>query len=67
MRNRYNDMSLGYAAFILLSTFLVVCLGLYGWVSNIVSLFHATGFSGAVVLRIIGVFMVPLGIVLGYV
>lgn len=37
-----------------------------GWVNNIIDLFHATAFSGMVVLRAIGIFMAPLGAVLGY-
>ena len=41
-------------------------VGLIGWVLNILALIHATEISGMVVARGIGVFMAPLGSVLGY-
>jgi len=41
---------------------------LYGWVANIVKLFHSTfdPITGAIMLRVIGVFLTPLGVVMGY-
>ena len=40
----------------------------YGWVMNIVTLFGAdfSIITGVLVLRVIGVFMAPLGAILGY-
>lgn len=47
---------------------LVVVVGCaVGWVLNIVHLAHATTFTIGVVLEIVGIFVVPLGVVLGYV
>lgn len=43
----------------------------YGWVWNIIDIAHtnlgAPGLGGLVILRIAGIFVVPLGAVLGYV
>ena len=46
----------------------VAIAGIVGWISNLVQLFHASfdPLTGMVVLRIIGVFIPPLGSVLGY-
>jgi len=50
---------------IILVIFLV---GSIGWVMNIVSLAHSSfePLTGMVVLRVIGIFVPPLGAVLGY-
>lgn len=45
----------------------LIVLSFYGWVNNILQLADATGVTGMVVLRVIGVFVAPLGVVLGYV
>jgi hypothetical protein len=37
-----------------------------GWLMNIVKLAHTTG-SGMVALRVVGIFMAPLGALLGFV
>lgn len=39
----------------------------YGYVVNILTLVEATGLTGMVIARAIGIFVVPLGIILGYV
>jgi hypothetical protein len=44
----------------------VVLLGIGGWVNNIVTLFGLDGMSGEMVLRVVGIFVAPLGAVLGY-
>ena len=44
----------------------VVLLGMGGWVNNIVTLFGLDGMSGELFLRVAGIFIVPLGAVLGY-
>lgn len=40
----------------------------YGWICNIVSLYHSSfdTITGQLVLRVIGIFVVPLGSVMGY-
>lgn len=37
-----------------------------GWILNIVDLIHMTGLSGMMVARVVGIFVFPLGAVLGY-
>lgn len=47
---------------------IAVCVGsLYGWGHNIALLSHSAGMSWMVALRIIGVPVIPIGIVMGYV
>jgi len=38
----------------------------YGWIMNIVTLFHADALTGNVILRAVGIFIAPLGAILGY-
>lgn len=40
--------------------------GLLGWVLNIIEIAHAATIDGMVILRVIGVFIAPLGAVLGF-
>jgi len=37
-----------------------------GWIMNIVELAHADAINGMVILRAVGIFVFPLGSVLGY-
>ena len=49
--------------------FVLFIAGAYGWIVNIVVLFHAgpvAQWGGMEVMRLVGVFAVPLGSVLGY-
>jgi hypothetical protein len=51
--------------------FLVIALWIacaVGWITNIVKLFFydGSGFTGEFALRIVGIFVAPLGVVLGY-
>jgi uncharacterized membrane protein len=48
--------------FILLLTLATVI----GWVSNIFTLFNLDTFGGEMVLRVVGIFLAPLGAVLGF-
>lgn len=43
-----------------------VIAGIVGWVWNILAIIDATGFSGLLIARVIGVFVAPLGAVLGW-
>lgn len=44
-----------------------ISLGMiFGWVANIIALIGATHFTGMVVARTIGIFVFPLGAVLGW-
>jgi hypothetical protein len=43
-----------------------VLVAVVGWVMNIVAIAGAESITGMVVVRLIGVFMAPLGAVLGY-
>lgn len=59
-----TKINLGWAGVVALMVFVVVILT--GWVMNVIELFHATGIDGETILRGIGVFVVPLGGVMGY-
>lgn len=44
-----------------------VLLCLYGWIHNIVEIFHhGYGIDGELVARVVGVFIVPIGVIAGY-
>lgn len=60
-----SDHNAGCMAFIVLA----VLAGLVGWVANIVQLIQAMGdpITGTFILKCVGVFVAPLGSVLGYV
>ena len=47
---------------------IVLLIGIVGWIMNIVAIAHANinEISGLLILRIIGIFVAPLGAVLGY-
>lgn len=47
---------------------LIICLGVGGWVANIVKLAGSNfdPIPGMVVIRVIGIFVAPLGAVLGF-
>ena len=40
----------------------------YGWVLNLITLYHSdfSSLTGALVLRVIGVFVAPIGAILGF-
>jgi len=44
----------------------LVILGGIGWVCNIIEIAHADLVTGLVILRVVGIFMFPLGAVLGW-
>ena len=50
----------------LLAIFIVIFGGI-GWVCNIVALFGLAHLGGEALVRIAGIFMVPLGAILGYI
>ena len=58
------------SSLIALLMYLGLVLGvLYGWIMNIVALAHMnlTDVTGMLILRVVGIFMAPLGAVLGYI
>ncbi len=46
--------------------FVIIIAGLIGWILNIFELGHANVIGGMVILRAVGIFVAPLGAVLGY-
>ena len=46
----------------------IAIAGLIGWIANIVIIYHAnfSAITGILILRIAGIFVAPLGAVLGY-
>ncbi len=59
-------MQRGFTVDILKVSLIVVCFG--GWIANIVKLIGSNfdPLTGMVVARVIGIFMYPLGVVLGF-
>lgn len=47
-------------------TILALIAGIYGWIMNIVQIIESSVITGMVVARVCGVFLAPLGAVLGY-
>ena len=60
---------MGYKAtvFFVLLGFFVVVLGLYGYIANIVSLVTHNEAMGLSIARAVGIFVAPLGAVLGFI
>jgi hypothetical protein len=59
-----SEIGKGLAALVMLGLFIA---GFYGYVANIITLFHSTGdITGQFILRIIGIFVAPLGSILGF-
>jgi hypothetical protein len=58
----------GYAAVLTLVYLLLFIAGAIGWVRNIITIAHSglDQISGMLILRIVGIFVAPLGAVLGY-
>lgn len=55
---------------IALGVYLTLIIGVaYGWIMNIVTIAHSNfnELTGLLVLRVVGIFIAPLGAVLGYV
>jgi hypothetical protein len=45
----------------------VIIAAIYGYIANIVALFHSTGdITGQFILRVVGIFIAPLGSILGF-
>ncbi len=65
MLNKKRKTDYTLPTFILVASFFVGFV--YGWVSNIIDLFLTDDLlTGAAIVRIIGVFLAPLGAVMGY-
>lgn len=59
-----EDIGKSLAALVMLG---LVIAAIYGYIANIVSLFHSTGdITGQFILRIVGIFIAPLGSILGF-
>ena len=46
----------------------IVGLAIYGWIANIVTLYHSSfsEITGQLVLRVVGIFVAPLGSIMGF-
>ena len=53
------------AALVWLALVIVLC---YGWVANIITLYNSNfdTITGQLVLRVVGIFVAPLGTIMGY-
>ena len=54
-------------SFVSIAAILILLFGAIGWVCNIVALFGLAHLGGEALVRIAGIFMVPLGAILGYI
>jgi hypothetical protein len=63
IRAFFGSVNKPFAIFILM----LIGLSIYGWALNIIEIAQATGFSGLLVLRVVGIFVAPVGVVLGYI
>lgn len=59
---RNKDYSGGFFLFV----FIVAVIGVVGWVKNIIALVALDAVTGFALLRAVGIFVAPLGAVLGY-
>lgn len=64
MKSKASDFGASFGAFFIIALFV---LGAVGWVMNIVTIAKADYFTGMIVIRAIGVFIAPLGAVLGWI
>jgi hypothetical protein len=59
-----KEIGVSLAAIALLA---FIFAAIYGYIMNIVALFHSTGdITGQFILRIVGIFIAPLGSILGF-
>ena len=56
-----------FKAFISITIIIGFVAAVIGWIFNIMEIADSVAFSGMLVLRAIGVFVAPLGAVLGYI
>ena len=58
----------GTSQVLLLIYLMLLIAGAIGWIENIVKIFHAdfSHITGILVLRVVGIFVAPLGSVLGF-
>lgn len=66
MKNTFNKQS-GATTVVAILYLLVIITGIIGWISNIVKLAGCdfSQIGGEIVLRIVGIFVAPLGSVMG--
>lgn len=50
----------------ILAVFIFAVALIVGWIMNIVAICHTQTFSGMLVARVIGIFITPIGSILGY-
>lgn len=69
--NRYHTQTTSEVIGTLIGFFLAICIIIaagYGYVQNILKLIHmdVTGITGELLVRAIGIFIAPLGVIAGY-
>lgn len=64
-----NDLTRNEALFGIFVYITVLLIGGYGWISNIVTIWHTMDnpVTAKFVLRCIGIFVAPIGAILGYI
>lgn len=69
MKIRFLNAWGGIIMYFAIMYFAIVIAIAYGWIANIVTIAHSnfSEITGMLVLRMVGIFVAPLGVVLGYV
>jgi hypothetical protein len=65
-KSRFSNLGVIAAVSCAVSLITFFILAIMGWVFNIVTICHLTTFSGMAVMRVIGIFIAPIGAVLGW-
>lgn len=65
---KYETNEFGMVAFLCLNIITGIGITILGWVMNLIKIFSMEHiqFTGEVVLRIVGIFVAPLGVIMGY-
>lgn len=66
MNNKIKTGTIGAVVYLLILLTIIVAVA-YGWIHNIIIIAHSDFImSGMMALRIVGIFVAPLGVILGY-
>lgn len=66
MRKKSSSSAFGLVVMVAIIAAVPACL--YGWINNIIILWGSSfdPLTGPVILRVVGIFLAPLGVVMGY-
>lgn len=64
MFQRYNGLGSAVSAVLLVGGFIFALV--YGWIMNLVALANSGTVDGEMILRVIGIFVFPIGVIMGW-